>query len=245
MSNNLLEHLAAIVTPWIDIIAGRLTDGDCVLSMTDSTTSEGWLRKTNFRETSDDDTQAAVRIDVARKHARQYMSYGIKEYSQWFPGSENNVADALSRDWDRTDAELTNILFSHLPSQMPKNFNIVPLPSEITSWVTSLLQRLPVKAQYNEKHTTTDLGRGTGGPGTANPSDSSTTRFSMTSQNPSESISSAHSPWLYATGDLREKLMLPWLRAQSSIPFHTWFRPSGRTDGKTQRKTKITNLHGF
>jgi hypothetical protein len=40
-SNNLLEHLAAIITPWINIIAGRLTKGDCTLSMTNSTTSEG------------------------------------------------------------------------------------------------------------------------------------------------------------------------------------------------------------
>ena len=39
-SNNLLEHLAAIITPWIDIIAGRLKKGDFTLSMTDSTTSE-------------------------------------------------------------------------------------------------------------------------------------------------------------------------------------------------------------
>jgi hypothetical protein len=36
-SNNLLEHLAAIITPWVDIIRGRLTAGNCALSMTDST----------------------------------------------------------------------------------------------------------------------------------------------------------------------------------------------------------------
>jgi hypothetical protein len=40
-SNNLLEHIAGIISPWIDIIAGRLKEGDCLLSMTDSTTSEG------------------------------------------------------------------------------------------------------------------------------------------------------------------------------------------------------------
>jgi len=31
-SNNLLEFLAAIITPWIDIINGRLNPGDCALS---------------------------------------------------------------------------------------------------------------------------------------------------------------------------------------------------------------------
>ncbi len=52
-SNNLLEHLAAVITPWIDIIAGRLSKGDCALSMTDNTTSEGWLQRTNFKEEND------------------------------------------------------------------------------------------------------------------------------------------------------------------------------------------------
>ncbi len=41
-SNNLLEHIAGIISPWIDIIAGCLKEGDCSLSMTNSTTSEGW-----------------------------------------------------------------------------------------------------------------------------------------------------------------------------------------------------------
>ena len=31
-SNNLLEHLAAIISPWVDIIAGRITKGDCDVS---------------------------------------------------------------------------------------------------------------------------------------------------------------------------------------------------------------------
>jgi hypothetical protein len=34
----------------VDILAGRLKHGDCALSMTDSTTSAGWLRKSNFIE---------------------------------------------------------------------------------------------------------------------------------------------------------------------------------------------------
>ncbi len=40
-SNNLLEFLMAIIMPWIDIIGGRLSLGDCALSMTDSTTAKG------------------------------------------------------------------------------------------------------------------------------------------------------------------------------------------------------------
>jgi hypothetical protein len=102
-SNNLHEHLAAIITLWTNIIAGQLTKGDCALSMTNSTTSEGWLRKLNFIKDGEDPIQATIRIEVAHLHATHYLSNEIREYSQWFRGADNNVADALSRDNDRTD----------------------------------------------------------------------------------------------------------------------------------------------
>lgn len=67
-SNNLLELLAAIITPWVDTIAGHLNTGNCALSLTNSTTSKGWLRKTFFCK-ADDMVQASVRIEVAQEHA--------------------------------------------------------------------------------------------------------------------------------------------------------------------------------
>ena len=145
-SNNLLEYIASIITPWVDMLAGRLNQGDCALSMTDSSTSAGWLHKTNFREFTGvdaDPVQASIRIEIARHHATLFLNAGIKEYSQWFPGRENNVADALSRNFDRSDDDLTQILRNTCPSQLPQHFQIVQLPNEISSWLTSLLQKLP------------------------------------------------------------------------------------------------------
>jgi hypothetical protein len=43
-SNNLLEFLMAIITLWIDIVDGCLSPRDCALSMTGSTTKEGWMK---------------------------------------------------------------------------------------------------------------------------------------------------------------------------------------------------------
>ena len=40
-SNNLLEYVASIISPWVDLLASHLHQGDCALSMTDSTTSAG------------------------------------------------------------------------------------------------------------------------------------------------------------------------------------------------------------
>jgi hypothetical protein len=57
-SNNLLEFLAAIITPWIDLIEGYLSAGDCALSITDSTTAEGWMQKSNFVKPNKDPVQA-------------------------------------------------------------------------------------------------------------------------------------------------------------------------------------------
>ncbi len=71
-SNNFLEFLAAVVTPWIDIIEKRLVAGDCALSMTDSTTAEGWMRKSNFVEKGEDTIQATTRVDAAQ-NTRQFL----------------------------------------------------------------------------------------------------------------------------------------------------------------------------
>ncbi len=83
--------------------------------MTDSTTSEGWLCKTNFSELKEEPEQATVRLEVARLHATHYINLGIREYSQWFKGEDNVVADSLSRDDNQTDKELTNLFCTHCP----------------------------------------------------------------------------------------------------------------------------------
>jgi hypothetical protein len=113
--------------------------------MTNSTTLEGWLRNTNFSELKEDKEQATVRLEVARLHATHYITLGIREYSQWFKGEENVVANSLSRDDDRTDEELTNLFCTHCPSQIPDHIIIQPLPNKIVSWLTALLLRLQEK----------------------------------------------------------------------------------------------------
>jgi len=94
----MLEFMASIISLWIDILAGRLTSGDCALSMTDSTTSAGWIRKTNFKEKGDNvnPIEATVQIEIALHHATLFINANIKEYLQWFEGKRNQVADALS-----------------------------------------------------------------------------------------------------------------------------------------------------
>jgi hypothetical protein len=39
-SNNLLKHIAMIITTWVEVLAARINKDDCVLSMTDNSTSD-------------------------------------------------------------------------------------------------------------------------------------------------------------------------------------------------------------
>jgi hypothetical protein len=213
--------------------------------MTDSTTSEGWLRKSNFRE-DDNMIQAQARIQVAREHASRYMNLGIRDYSQWFPGKDNIIADALSREIHLTDTQLISLLRTSVPKQVPSNFNIVPLPNEIVSWLTSLLLKLPVQEQFNEEHTLTMLDHGDDGQTTWHPSVSETISSSNLSTQSNAPTSLELSESQYEKADsLREKMQTPWLLAQSKVPSVTWQRPSSETVCETQLSTTKETLLGF
>jgi hypothetical protein len=130
------------------------------------------------------------------------------------------VSDALSRDYNRSDEELTEILRTFVPEQIPPHFEIVPLPNEISSWLISVLQKLPVKMQLQEQqHTKTKLGCGVDGKSTPIPSVSLTTSTLMDSKVLAELNSWEPLPWLSGKDASRDQLMIPWSKAQSEIPF--------------------------
>ena len=115
----------------------------------------------------EDPEQATVWLEVARLHATHYITLGIREYSKWFKGEDNVIANSLSWDDNRTDEELTNLFCTFCKSQILEHFEIQPLPNEIVSWLTALLLRLQEKLQLREKYTRTKLGRGSVGSPTA------------------------------------------------------------------------------
>ena len=251
-ANNLLEHLANITSKKWGLFIGVIKRGDCVLTMSDSMVSTSWLRKSNFDEEPEDAADpelakinAAVRNEVCRDDALTAMENEICDYSQWFPGKKNVVADALSRDDDRTDEELTSIFKTFCPEQVPSHFKIVPLPNEITSWLISVLQKLPVREQLREEHTRTKLGRGTDGVSMLKCADFKTTSTLTTANDTSESECLEASPKPCDRQDFLADHMKPWLRQQSEIPSHMWLRPFGTTTGETPPSTKTESLHDF
>jgi hypothetical protein len=109
-----------------------------------------------------------VGVEAAQKFALDFTENGIKSYSQWFPGKENIITDALSCNNNRTDDKLTSILNCFAPHQKPNLFRIVPLPNKIVLWLILLLSKLLVKEQYRKAHTRTKLKQGKGGTNNVN-----------------------------------------------------------------------------
>ena len=227
------------------MLMGRLERGDCFLSMTDSSTSEGWSKLSHFSELGEEPIQAEVRIEVCREDAKRKLEFGVKDYSQWFPGEHNVVSDALSRDDDRSDQELTNIFKLFCSSQIPSHFKIVPLPAEIVSFLTSVLLKLPEKMQLQEKHTRTKLGRGPDGKNIASQSELVKTSSLTPFLGMTESDSWEPLPWLCAKEGFLSNIMAPWLRAQSEVPFQMYLRPSGRMEELTPPGMRMGNLEEF
>jgi hypothetical protein len=213
--------------------------------MTNSTTAKGWLKKSNISKLGESPKQASARIEAARMHASFFLKNGIKTYSQWFKGEENNLAGALSCDNDRSDDKLTLIIKSFCPLQVPSCYKILQLPKEIISFLTALLCKLPVKEQLREEHTRSKLGCGEGGRNMPIPLALKMTSTSRTSHEKNAMSSLAPLPWMLGMQDFQDHLMNGWLRTQPEIPSSMYVQPSRKMDSRTQLSTKVGDLLSF
>jgi len=148
-SLNALEFLACTITIWIDAISDEIEDEACILGQTDSTTAAGWLRKSNFAEVED----KIMQMTTACHLASLLINTKSCLYSQWFLDSDNLVVDSLSRDFHIDSNTLSHLICSSVPEQVPFGLEILTLPEEISSWLTSLLQNQPCKMQWSKEPT--------------------------------------------------------------------------------------------
>jgi hypothetical protein len=172
------------------------------------------------------------------------MDADIKGYSQWFGGKSNNGADALLRDWNINKDKLTSILRSHFTKQMPENFQILPLPSEISPWLISLLQLLLVSKQLREQHTT--MGLVPGGDASNGVSLLDSTISTLTSSvKLSEIFCLEHLQWLSEKDGSWGIALNHWLKEQSAVPSRMWYRSFGNWEDRIPQKTQTTCLASF
>ena len=135
---NFLEFLACVVGIMLSIKEDDPAAGYCYLSATDKTSAMGWLRKSNFVSNGDH----AAYLGLAREFTSELLRRAFLNYSQWFAGEGNWVADLLSRDLVSSNHEITTIINSRFPSQVPKSFKVSPLPAKISSLLSYWVQLL-------------------------------------------------------------------------------------------------------
>ena len=245
-SINMLEHMAALIGPWIDILSNDIEELSCILSMTDNTSAAGWLRKSNFQESARESVaMTRAKLTLARDHAKRMLNCKCVNYSQWFPGDDNDVADSLSRDFHLSNSDLTSLFLSKLPNQTPSNFEISPIPQEIELYILSILQSLPEASQVPERHSSSKISRGLDGVYSSDQLNWKTIHSSRTS--PAEARILSH-PLLPNQSDkesIQNQLLIPWLQRQSVPPWTTFHRPSETLTIPTQDTTRKEGLHDF
>jgi hypothetical protein len=119
---------------------------ECLLAQGDNTLAIGWLYKSG-RIAKDSIYYEALQI-AARKLAKIIIDSNHGLASQHILGELNTVADWLSyvggarggkhplTPNDPSDQELTRRFHLFLPTQIPQNFAILPLPNDVLSWLT-------------------------------------------------------------------------------------------------------------
>ena len=143
-SNNLLEFLAAIITPWIDILSGHLNPGDCALLMTDSTTAKGWMKNwTSTRPV----TTPFKHQPMSKRQGNMPKYFWTQMWRDTVSGLQGKRTMSLILSL-KIGTELTmNLPQFFSPSSQIRfqtHFKILLLPSNISSWLTSPLQQFPV-----------------------------------------------------------------------------------------------------
>jgi hypothetical protein len=237
---NTLEFLGCIITLWIDIVAGVTPRESCILSQTDSTSAEGWLYKSNFPSSTH-----TIQLQAARHLATIIINADCCLYSQWIAGAANVVSDLLPRRFDLTNDLLASLILTTTPTQVPFGIRILPLPTEIDCWLTSLLHTARNLQQSQAKQQKRASEHGAVGRPTSPMWDSPTTLSSQSSVMPNVTAYPAPSRMPCAQDHSARLASIHSLLASSKPPSRMWHRPFGLTTGRTHDSTETEKWRSF
>jgi hypothetical protein len=242
--NNLFEFIGTAVTAWLECLDSTDDAEECILALGDNTSALGWIHRSGrVKETSM--SYKAIQM-VARHLATVFLESTHCLASQHLKGDHNVVADLLSfagHDRDKphplaadnpSDHVLTRRFHKFLHSQIPASFAISPLPPEILSWTSQVLQIAEsslIRATRAQTKPTT--ASGVDGFPFVNVPASLLTPTSLLYSTMSANSSSAPS-WV-CTGmppgtsmvDLPGVVARQWSQALCAVPQAVWLRRSG------------------
>ena len=231
--NNLLEFLGMVINIWLACLEPNSNQA-CILAVGDNTSAIGWLHSTSRL----DPTWGAhdAHLMVARTLASILMKYQCCLASQHLKGEANLVADWLSFVGserggkrhplafdDPPDDLLTKRFHLLVPSQIPENFAISPLPNEVLSWVTQVL-RTAESFLMQDRKGVTKAATEPGGAGQV-----SATSW-VTGVTPSSLA--VELPNGTQNVDLPATVRNQWSRVLCAKPQATWLRCSGVVSGR-------------
>ena len=241
---NLLEFLSQLIQIWLDILENRIKPYDCILACGDNTSAMGWLRRSNFRESFEDDEESNLdwlaKQMVARKLANLIIDSKAVLYSQWFCGEANVGSDSLSRDCEFLSSNTHETLLKKFATtQVPANLSISPLPNEIVCFVSSILRLLPVSKQRLKTPKASELLLGAAGWLSSYQLGLKTKSSSMEYQNFNKTFlcQRLHKPFgkQPSLAVIKSRLFQGPLKP----PLHMYHRPSGQTLGTTPDWTQM------
>jgi hypothetical protein len=245
--NNLLEFLGMAVNVWLECLDAPARSHLCLLALGDSTSAVGWVHNSSKLDTKL--VAHAAHLMVARHVAQVVTEADCCLAAQHLRGELNFVADLLSFAGSRTraggkrhpiafddppDDILTQRFHLYYPDQIPENFAICQLPSEVLSWVSSVLQTAALSLTAAKKEATkTTTAHGGDGWGSAKSQASALTPSSLLYPRSNGSCSAELSfpATEVLSGPPPEKLMESvkgqWSRALCGKPQATWLRRFG------------------
>jgi hypothetical protein len=254
--NNLLEFLAMAINVWLECHDAN-SPLHCILALGDNTSAIGWLFASSKFPSSSPAHKA--HLMVARQLASLVIQHDHCLASQHLRGELNTVADLLSfagpsrgkphplASDDPPDDVLTQRFHHYLPSQIPANFKILPLPKKILSWTAAILQTHELYVTAARKAPTSPkTGLGDAGLASATEPVSPLTPSSLLY--PSRKSTSLLSPSSLAIEqlaglnkvDLQDTVNAQWLLALSARPQATWLRRFGNVSAQAPSTSKTT-----
>jgi hypothetical protein len=257
MTNNVLEFLGMVVTIWLVLLEcdDEGLEHECILALGDNTSAISWLFRSS-RLLPDSPYYDSVQF-IARKLACLVTDSSHCLSSQHLKGSQNTVSDLLSFAGDvrgephplasdfPSDQLLTERFHSCIPQLIPQDFNISPLPNEISCFIILALQTLELSMTRNKSQPTrTRTGPGAAGRPSAPRPESTLTLSSLTYGNARPSLFcvpfSPSTAWL--DGVRQEPFLAnvrsPWFRQLSETPQAIWLRRFGVTSNGVPSTSK-------
>jgi hypothetical protein len=226
---------------WLECLESDANN--CMLSLGDNTSAVGWLHNSSHLDVKL--VAHAAHLVVARHVALLVLNAGCCLASQHIQGDLNTVDNILSFAGGITRAGgkrhpiafddppndiITHRFHLYCSEQIPESFKISPLPSEISSWVLSVL-RIAASSLTAGSKAATNPTTGPGGAGSvsATKQEKALTLSSLSYPQSNEYFSSNPSlpafEWLSGKEEadrLQERVKHQWSQALCAKPQATW-----------------------